>query len=294
MKYKQYSQNSDDGFTLLELLVSVVIGLGAMSIALSSVLTTKNAYRADHTRTKLNQDLRSALDLIGANVRITGENLSSSFPSFLIVDGGTDSDELILRRNTRDEILKVCNSITPSSGYDIVFATGGESGCIYSDNVYNYSSWRTARLERPELSIPIYLYDIASKQGEWREYIGESDEGTALAITTATASWSNNYSNSSSAVYMLEEWRFRVRDNSLELIINNQIDNPQIVAFGVTNFQAQVIYPDGSIVTSFTNTEDWTDIESIEVSLTASDTFRAKPFERTLTGRFFPRNILSN
>ena len=49
----------------------------------------------------------------------------------------------------------------------------------------------------------------------------------------------------------------------------------------------------GTVQDSLTPSDDWSDLESIEITLSGQSTEGSSPIERTVTTRFFPRNILS-
>ena len=84
MKFRPSIRNCDSGFTVLEMLVASSIGLLVLTLLLSSTLASKNLFRADVVRTRINQDLRSALDIVGSQVRVAGENFVVSF--FLVLE----------------------------------------------------------------------------------------------------------------------------------------------------------------------------------------------------------------
>lgn len=61
------------GFTLLELLLATVIGVAMIGVALSLVISNRRVYELDQVRTQLNQNLRSAMDVVGIDIRQTGD-----------------------------------------------------------------------------------------------------------------------------------------------------------------------------------------------------------------------------
>lgn len=287
-------KSGSGGFTLLELLVATSLGLGVMAMTLSTVLASRNLFRLDTIRTRINQDLRGTMDIIGADIRIAGENLNSSFPALMIENGGAGApDTLILRRNLLDEVLKVCVEASPSSGNLIYFASGGAQGCVYADNTHNFDSWQAYRQEEEDLRARAYIFSTATNDGQWLDYTGEGSSGGQYWITT-TGGIAGTYDVNSSAVYIMEEWRFQLAGDTLQLVIDGQTAEPFNVAFGIKDFQVRAFMADDTVKEAFDEDEDWTQLRSIEVSITGEDTFRAQPIERTLTARYFPRNILSN
>ncbi|NLF25019.1 MAG: hypothetical protein GX589_05095 [Deltaproteobacteria bacterium] len=282
------------GFTLIELLVAVTIGLLALGLTLSSVLYSRNAYRKDVARTRINQDLRGALDIIGSTARVAGENFNGAFPAIEVIDGVNGApDELILRRNLLDEVLKVCVPIVAGTAADLIFAYGSESGCVYAGNTHNYEVWRAWRQAR-DGSVRAYVFDTSTDLGEYFDYSGEIDSNGQYAAVRASGTWANDYSNASSAAYIMEEWRFRVSDDTLQLIENGESDNPLNVAFGVTDMQVEVFMQEGGVQSTFSGSDNWTLMQSIGITLTGQELFRGEVLERQLSARFFPRNVLSN
>src|SRR5690606_6020349 len=70
---------SDKGFTLVELLVTSFLGLIMLALTLSATTSNRRLYKYDLVRTRINQNMRSALDIMGIDVRQAGENLFSTF-----------------------------------------------------------------------------------------------------------------------------------------------------------------------------------------------------------------------
>ncbi len=293
-------KHTQSGFTIIELLVSSTIGLMIVALSMGSVVANRDTYQFDLARTTLNQNLRSAIDLIGMNTRIAGENLSSSFPAIELVNGTAGaSDTFTMRRNLVDEVLNLCQTITAgSSTTSLYFAvTAATPGCVYGNNTFNYNSWRNWRLSHDN-SVKGYLYNISTKEGEFFDYISEVDSGVEYFVRSAAHTWSYNYTTGSSAIYLLEEWKVKLLDNPLTpdiLQVEQNMDttNPLNIIWGVTDFQASINKNDGTTVTSFDRTQNWATIASIEVSISGSDSFKLRTITNTLTSRFFPRNVLS-
>lgn len=290
--WKQFLQSSDSGFTIVELLVASTLGLGVMGLVLASTLSNRNVFKYDMVRTQMNQDLRGTMDILGMNIREAGENLPPTFPAVLIVDGASGTpDELVLRRNLMDEVLKVCQPIT--TGTNVYFASGGASGCSYGGNTSNYTAWQNYRNAQGGTA-EVYVYNSSTRLGEWFSYDGEIDSGTEYIATASDGTWVNTYDAVASAVYVLEEWRFLLNGDVLQLVIDGDTANPVNVAFGIDDFQITAKLQGAVTQTSFTETDGWIEIESLDVHLEATDSFRGDPVSVSLDGEFFPRNVLSN
>ncbi|MCB0310173.1 MAG: prepilin-type N-terminal cleavage/methylation domain-containing protein [Bdellovibrionales bacterium] len=296
MTSKAYLLRCDSGFTLTELMVASTIGLIVLGLGIQSTNAMRYLYLHDIVRTRMHQDMRSALDIMGVNIRQAGENFNASFPAIQLIDGGAGSDELVLHRNLIDEVLNVCTDVNSGSGVtNIYFAIAGtEQGCAYSDNLFGFSSWQSFRTAHGGQAQG-YILNLGSKLGEFFTYSGETDNGsTELSLQTGSGAWSRDYPAGTSALYVLEKWNFRLVDDVLQLVINDDQDNALNVAFGLTDFQVRAHLQDGSTLDELNISHNWTRLESIEVELRAEDSFAGQTISDTLSSRFFPRNILSN
>lgn len=301
MQSKQYlrSLNNEHAFTLLELLVSSAIGLVITAMTISVTLSNRGIFDYDLARTQLNQNLRSSLDVIGIDIRQGGENLPSNFPAVVLTNGTNGGpDELEIRRNLIDEVLKLCIAITAGSGSDLYFAdTSGTAGCSYSGNTQSYNSWRTYRTGHGN-TVPAYIYDPSTQKGEFFNYTSEVDGATSYRIQRA-GTWSNAYTVGNTAAYILEEWHLKLTpdaesgSNILQVAQNNETD-PLNIVFGLTDFQVTATLNDGTVQTSFATGSDWSTLKFLTITLSGSDTSRGRQIAKTVSSQFFPRNILSH
>ena len=72
---RPYSPRSSSGFSMLELLVGMTVAFVVMSAALGVALSARDLFRSDQARAGLNQDLRSAKQLLVTDLRQAGERL---------------------------------------------------------------------------------------------------------------------------------------------------------------------------------------------------------------------------
>ena len=289
-------RSGEHGFTLPELMVSIVLGLMVTGLTLSSSMMNRFTISKDIARTRLNQNIRGAVDLIRLDVRVAGENLNNSFPAIEIIDStATTSDRLILRRNLLSEVLPLCTSIAAASTTTrVIFArTTSTPGCSYSGQSHNYSAWESYRTSNGG-SVKAFLYDTVQRRGEFFTYTAAVNSGSQYELTAAPTSWQYSYTAGTSAVYLLEEWEYRKEAELIKLIENRDTTNPYNVAFGASDFQITAILNDDTTVTTFDQTKDWTSLAAIDISISGTEHFAGKTMQRTLSGRYFPRNILSN
>ncbi len=307
LKHRPSSLSSAEGMTILELMVASTIALLIVAMTLSTTIANREAYGYDIVRTRLNQNLRSAFDVINTEVRQAGERLPSSFPAIEIVDGiNGQSDKLILRRNLLDEVVTVCQNIVPAtSGADVYLtssAAGAPPACVFGTQTATFNKWRSYR-NGPDGGathvVSVYIYDVAAKKGQYFKYSSDNSAGSTQTIRKQTGSWLNTYTALSTSVYMLSEWQFQLSttpgdDDLLQLVEDQDTTNPQNVVYGVQDIQFRALMQDGTTKTTFTKSDSWTQLRAIEVTITGSEMYRGRVISSTLTTQLFPRNILSN
>ncbi len=286
--------DDEKGFTLIELLVSATLLLILGALTASSILVIKKLYSEDSARKQINQSLRGSLDIIGTDIRVGGENLPMAFPAFEVVGGGPTSNELVVRRSLLDEVLKVCEKITgntaePHVYFAVDFVT---PGCIFGDNTHNYETWKAYRQSQGGV-VRAYIVNMTTGLGEFFNYVDEDITGHKYRIWRDGGKWENDYDADSSAVYLLEEWRYRVKDGVLEVVAGDDESTSFKVMLDVISFQISVGMTDGSVKSSFTGEDDWTSMRYVEAAITAQQTVGGKVIQRSLKSRFFPRNVLS-
>jgi hypothetical protein len=298
MALKLYSASYDSqrGFGLFELLVSSFLGLLVLSLSLGVLESLRSSFKHDIARTKVNQNLRSALDIMGLNLRQAGEALPDFFPAVILTNG--TSDELIIRRNLyENEILNVCQQLNSgTSNASILFAHNVVTpACAYNINLRPYKTvWDQHRISEGGTA-KAFIYNRVSRRGEFFTYTGSSDTGTQMAINRAAGSWSNTYPSdgNSAAMYLVEEYKFMVQNNVLQIIRNEDTINALNVVDGISNFQVEVVMNDNSVMSAFGASDTWPDIQFLRISLTGKDKFGERQIENTVIANYFPRNVLS-
>lgn len=285
------------GFTVLELLVTLLVGMLVMVIGFSTLITVRGAFVDDIRRISSNQNSRGALDIIGIATREAGENLDPHFPAVEIQQDGENSI-LVIRRNLLDEVLKLCTAIDQgSSNTQIFFAVPGtKQGCIRTDQIHNYSAWNAFRI-KSNGNVRAYIYDSSTKEGEFFDYNSEVDTGSSLYLVSSAHTWAHDYTDTSGAVYILEEWRFVMNGDLLQVIENGQNDNPLNIAHGFQKFHAEIMLSNNSVVNTFTKDNNWTNIKGVRVSIKGAEVSTAKgknTYSNVVSAQFFPRNILSH
>ncbi|HMO02073.1 MAG TPA: hypothetical protein PKD37_00825 [Oligoflexia bacterium] len=281
------------GFTLIELMVVSLLGLLIVGIALSSAILNKRVMGLDLARTKLSQSLRGALDIIGTDIRITGENLSNLFPAVELIDGANNtSDILILRRALIPEILPVCSDVNIESSIIYVSEPGFVAGCNFTNNNSAFMSWREYRQSQESGTVKAFIYDHAARVGEFFDYVDDDLNGSQHWLNIS-GGFSRDYPQNSSALYLIEEHAYRLIGDGLEQVVNGAVAMPNKVAFQVVNFQVYFKTKRGDLFYAFTSNHSWGDLSEIFVEILGAENFAGRQVSKSVSGVFFPRNILS-
>lgn len=306
MNWKRSTRDSTDGFSVVEILVAMTITSVFAAAALSIAFSTQGLLEADERRTTVNQNLRAGIDLLGIDIRQAGERLAGDAPAIQILDGVSGaSDRLMLRRNQLDYVMPLCKDIHGGSAADSVFVaklnTSGPvpSGCYpvpdsngdgWPDNL---EVWRDYRIANGG-SVLAYIHNPITGLGEFFIYDAE-DSSTFLLHKANGDSWQNDYlMNQDPRLYILEQREYRLLDGVLQCIVNDDTAGALNLVSHIEDFQVQAIFNDGSMQQTFGGTDDWVRLQSLEVQLVGQIEGKNTRFERTLTSRFFPRNVLSN
>lgn len=296
------SPSCADGFSLIELLVAMLVSSVVAGAALSVMLSTRELLSKDQTRARISQDLRLGLDLLGVDVRQTGERLPEDFPAVEIVDGGGGSDTLILRRNLLDTVLPVCKKITKdTTTAEVRIAKGGTpppQGCDrvpdtnadgWPDNLEIWRDYRDAHGG----AVKAYIFNPVKNKGEF--FVFDGDGSTTDYIHKAdTGTWVNTYKvKQQCRIYIVEERRYTLNGDVLQYAVNEDTSSPRGVLHGVTDFQVRAEMSDGSVVSALAAADEWSDLAAVEIGVSGEVTVDGELLQRTVTSRFYPRNVLS-
>ena len=302
-------RSASSGLTLIELLVAAAIGILLIGIAFSLVMSNRRVYNLDQARTAVNQNLRAALDLIGADIRQAGEHLPQDFP-VIEIKNGTQTDELILRKGLLDAVLPVCADLATTATSIQVNRQGSNPhpnpACYRIDGDGNgwddrLEAWRTYRCAQDGTSgcqgnadeqVKAYIYDPVDGTGEFFDYIGEDLAQSSLQKSTQALQYAYSASHSP-RLYLLEEHRYRLTNDVLELIKNG--GSAQKLVDRILSFEVKAEMQDGSQKQSFGTNDDWTQIAAVIVEIKGQESYdRGKQVTRNITARYLPRNVLSH
>ena len=292
----------------MELIVALGVTVILVGAALTLALSTRGMFDTDVHRTAVNQNLRAGMDLLGIDVRQAGERLAFDAPAIEIVDGsGSQADRLTVRRNQLDYVLPLCKDINAGSNADSVFIARKKipgsgrvpQGCIpvpdengdgWPDNL---EAWRDYRIANGG-AILAYIHNPVTQEGEFFVYDAE-DKSTFHLHKANSEKWQYSYTaNQEPRIYILEQREFRLEGDILQCIINGDTSGALNLVNRIKDFQAHAIYKDGTVKSALGAGDLWVDLESVEITLSGSETFGQRELERTVVSRFFPRNILSH
>jgi len=104
----------EKGFTLIELMIALVLGLILIAGALTVFVSTKQGYRLEQGMTLMQSTGRATLDFLSREISMAGFPQSSAIESFVPGEtsdgGGSNSDQFTVRYRSNTDCL---NAATP-------------------------------------------------------------------------------------------------------------------------------------------------------------------------------------
>lgn len=275
----------------MELLVSLGLFAVIGGIVSQTFVAQSDIYLADIGRARVQQNLRGALDIIATNVRQAGEGLDRLFPALTL----TSDNVLTTRRKLITEELTPCRVVTSGVTYiyvSDVAATTTE--CLAANVTPSLAKWSAARVASGG-TLRVYLYDRVSKVGEFVSYTGEGSSEFGAFITVSAPFF--EYPVSATSMFVLEEYVFS-RDGETNTVLvkkDGWNETPEEVAYDITNFDVRLRMKDGTIINSLSaaDVQTWKDIQLVSVALSGQEAWRSKTVNLSVSGDYFPRNVLS-
>lgn len=210
IQLKRLTHGSNKGFTLLELLVASFVSLVVLGLSLRLIVDQRQLFVKDQERTQVNQNLRVAIDLVGTDIKQTGERLvGTPLAVVQVINGaGASPDRLKLQRRVISEVLPVCQPVSGSQSTIIVSLSIAPPNpanpvCPFSNGNAdplpdNLQQWRDTRCRQDSIDgcyrttnitvndsclaqggsdrecLWAYIYNPANGQGEFFHYAFES------------------------------------------------------------------------------------------------------------------------
>ena len=337
----------NSGFTFPEVIASIVMSSIILASAFGGFFSIREIFARDKVKLDVNQRLRTVFATMGPDIQQTGEGLVSDpkFPVLLITEENIPSttiktSEIVLRKTLLPLSLYTCEDITAGNSDPVMVMDEGstESACKVSlhdsqpvdgwpDGV---KKWQDRRNNKGG-DIRAYIYDSDTGKGEFFDYSGEetkdsdgntitpSDTNPAYTLTLQSNgghTWQNDYPVGS-VIYLMEERRYRVKDNKLQLVVNDSetsdlVENVKKLEVKAilseekngTEYECKVIPPTANCTPTFPNPTtnySWAQIKFIDITAKLSPgedsnsntVGNLQEEDLELSQRFFPRNSLS-
>ena len=314
------------GITLVELLVAMVVVGVVIALVVPLVLANQRAVELDQVRTAANQTLRSALDLIGSDVRIAGERFGDfGLGVFSPIELRADEEGSVLTlRRALLEWLPVCErnrlvghqssirvASVPGGGLGGPDGPGGGAGtdlpgrCLAQRMIEdegsewppNVHAWKTHLEETGAEHLTAVIFDPSTSIGQFFPATVRSSSTMLLhCLPSATSCvWNGEATYSvetNSIIGLLDVQEYRVRDGVLERHDPTTGETLRI-ADGIIGLEITLTLADGTIVSSFAVDQPWNQVRSVDIDLTAELSVGRTTLERSMGASFFPRNVMS-
>lgn len=126
-QHRLNSNRSEDGFSLLELLIGMTVTLIIMTIASTLLATSFNVRNREHSRTDSIADVQRALNIMSREIAIGGYGFNSADNG--LVAGDCDAATIRVRSNLNR--YSASSSTIESSGEDVKFLVDSTDGQNY-------------------------------------------------------------------------------------------------------------------------------------------------------------------
>lgn len=319
-RLKHSTRNSSSGFSIFEMLVASVMSSIILGFSLSVIVQQRRVFQIDQARGLLNQNLRSASDLIGADIKQGGEWLATNFsvPTFSIINGGVgEPDTLSIQRKLIGTDQRVLQAVPIGASYAVV-GMGNASSINTTINAWEDD------LDNANSTLPAvaFIFDtsqtatLAARRGEFFVYTSHTTSGPSSATEfriNRSGTFVNAYSMNTSFIYLLEERTYSLVEDPndpetyiLQLQVNRGVNpstpgtlsEPRSIANGLKDFQVQAVFPSatkdrlnegGTYETTIDPIEDpdWRSVRFFSIRLTSNKPIIYDRLRREEKDRFF-------
>jgi prepilin-type N-terminal cleavage/methylation domain-containing protein len=297
------------GYTLLEVLITLVIGAVVMGGALQLLDRQREASRVESIRVELQQNARYALDMMTRDLQEAGQGLdpTAQFGIIGMMDGASgQSDTLYLMyadpgtpvhtlenptAPNKMRITKTCNDpVSDITVGDMMYiASGTGRGLARADKLVTSSTGLDCKTKQGKTGTVEVTFSLVDQGRHGWGFTGNV-AGSAAAKVNAIA-------------YYID----RSRPNNPRLMRANQHNNGTWsgvpVADNVSALQTVFVFQDGTVLTSANGTDanaenDFDDINTVQIELKTAARMTDKGlnkgnlYERTYTVSVSPRNQL--
>jgi len=301
------------GFTITELLISMLVFGIIGAIAFSLYGNTAKLVANDEGRIATNQNLRTNLDLITQDLREAGESLSTNY-KFSGIDFDLGGNGLTIRKGISLPVLSVCQTITSNVTSLQVVGKPSDAGsvpaqCTYSDagspgdvDTPNGVSdkidpWVTFKAQSGNTYIPAILYDPQTQAATRVQIKAIVNTANTTVLTLSPNSNVSRFSwSTGSVVVPVDERRYFLVGNELRLIVNEDPDSAQSLGYGLSSMTFLATTKTGGVTntyTSFNLKSPWASVYRVDLTLNGSNVVAGTSnVARTVTASVFPRNVI--
>lgn len=294
------------GFSLIELMVALIIGMLMMVAAIGIFTSNKQAYRAVEGVSRVQENARAAFELLSQDLRLAGGNACArGVPvANVLTNAGTawwSNWEQGLRGHQNadgDDVVDILSAAERSSTAYTDEATGNivmntNQGGIAADDIVVICDYAQAA-----------VFQVSSIGGAGGTQIGLQKGG--LNITGGlglpvldTASGTPKTFGANSQVARLDAARWFVADNGRggRSLYRTRMSRgvqqaPEEVVEGLDRLQLR--YLQGGSYVDAGSVTDWTTVTSVRVEMSFADAARVGPNGETVTGSFVNTVSLRN
>lgn len=130
---------SNQGFTLVELIAGIALTLVVSALALQGLSNSQKGYSQDRDSIENGQRLSSVMDIMGRDIRQSGENVNeTSFPVIQIIPDTTNGGSKIIMYRALTDPLPVCNAADAilgiPAGSTVSSITTSTSDSLFNDS----------------------------------------------------------------------------------------------------------------------------------------------------------------
>jgi hypothetical protein len=245
-------QDREQGLSLIEIIASTLMGMIILSFALGGFISMRQSFVVDKGDGDVNQRLRTIFANMGPDIQQLGQGLTNTSVPLPLVEitknNTTNSSEIILRRLTIPQSLTLCEDVAPGTSDSMKVFDKNVTDCVQVGDVDTIDAqgntdgwpdvvklWRDQRINQIGTTLRAYIYNPNNPAvNEFFDYSGEIPDVNPVASkrpnppTTATVpntvilknSFVNNFYPKGSMIYLVDERKYEVKDNTLTLTIN--------------------------------------------------------------------------
>ena len=257
------------GFTIAELLVTMLILAIILSVVLNTTTSSLSLYQTDQARNGAIRNARGTFDVLSQDIQQAGERLGSDFPAISVTQDASGNAVLTLRRGLAEGPMPLCAPI-PSSGSIYVnannpkhgsFGTVSDLGDGCTATAQSLGSWNAALIQGGTIGMVMDMGTRTSDFFRIQEGAFPPNQAVTSAGTTTsgsqqtinpvggasglpTRSYDPRKASAGAAapdirVYLLEDRVYSVVSGQLMLNQNSsgqQPATPQVLSFTVTPY----------------------------------------------------------